>query len=622
MPKVSTFGCEPLRAWNRLEGRPRTAEFDRVLEAGVYDALWMLTRQWQFGELRGEDTGSAIFSKILMQSAPISRVKNANGVAQPYSDSQPLEKRVESMPYQPDYKSKMESAFMFLKYLDYLAVQLAVAGYNRSIYKSKLKTMCQLDAVGSVLPGDTADQILTKLDSLSNENFTTVADVSSPRYFDGFKLYNKIVANKAATITEILAGNVAHTTLVTQAVDQYKIWFERTYDTTGLAPQTAWVPQQLEYRFDCSVPNAGANNTILSAEEYYQGSLDWYSVDVNNESAVAGLYGAASAAELQTIKTDLISVIPTEAKFAGAPNSRWWQFENGNIDLGNINATTTDIAKLVCTEYALLYNTDWLIVPYRIPVGTICDVKGIVVTDVFGEQTLVLPAVQGQSDNWSGWGMFNMSTIVPSAQRITPIDTRLFVPPAIVKGMESEPLEEVHFIRDEMTNNVWALEVSVPDKLGSSIDGNNLARNYTALLQQFDPPAAIPPQQNVMFRYQLSNTVPENWIPFVPVHVPASTRKIQLQRASMPRYFKNAYTHIRPRTQVLRQGLNDQNNQTASYFIHEEEVPRSGMQLTGVSQRARWYNGSVVNWYGYRKQTGRGEGSSGLVYDRIESAVK
>ena len=29
-------------------------------------------------------------------------------------------------------------------------------------------------------------------------------------------------------------------------------------------------------------------------------------------------------------------------------------------------------------------------------------------------------------------------------------------------------------------------------------------------------------------RYQVMNTVPENWIPFIPVHVPNNNRKIQL----------------------------------------------------------------------------------------------
>ena len=60
--------CEPFRAWNRIEPRVRKEKFDRVLQNEVHDALWMLTRQWQFGEFKGEDTGSAIFAKTLLKT--------------------------------------------------------------------------------------------------------------------------------------------------------------------------------------------------------------------------------------------------------------------------------------------------------------------------------------------------------------------------------------------------------------------------------------------------------------------------------------------------------------------------------------------------------------------------
>ena len=48
------------RGWNRLEGRPRVTDFERSLRAEVRDPLWFLTRQWQFGEFRGEDAASPI----------------------------------------------------------------------------------------------------------------------------------------------------------------------------------------------------------------------------------------------------------------------------------------------------------------------------------------------------------------------------------------------------------------------------------------------------------------------------------------------------------------------------------------------------------------------------------
>jgi len=62
--------------------------------------------------------------------------------------------------------------------------------------------------------------------------------------------------------------------------------------------------------------------------------------------------------------------------------------------------------------------------------------------------------------------------------------------------------------------------------------------------------------------------------------------------------------------------------QVKPYYINEEEVPRAGIRLKSTFQRTRWYNGAVVDWYGYRKTVGRGEGSSGLAYDLVEPAKK
>jgi hypothetical protein len=52
-------------------------------------------------------------------------------------------------------------------------------------------------------------------------------------------------------------------------------------------------------------------------------------------------------------------------------------------------------------------------------------------------------------------------------------------------------------------------------------------------------------------------SVPENWIPLIPVHVDASKREIQLQRGAMLRLFEGEAdpAPIRPRTSLLRTGL-------------------------------------------------------------------
>jgi len=66
---------------------------------------------------------------------------------------------------------------------------------------------------------------------------------------------------------------------------------------------------------------------------------------------------------------------------------------------------------------------------------------------------------------------------------------------------------------------------------------------------------------------------------------------------------------------LLRDGLDT--IPAAPYFLHEEEVPRAGAIVSQSYQRTRWTNGRVIVWLGARKQAGRGEGSSGLAFDRI-----
>src|SRR5688572_24338830 len=84
--------------WNRLEGRPRREDFARSLKAEVRDPLWALCRQWQFGEFRGENTGSAIKARLQMRVGRLDTYAPADDVARPYDDTVPLEVRVEREP--------------------------------------------------------------------------------------------------------------------------------------------------------------------------------------------------------------------------------------------------------------------------------------------------------------------------------------------------------------------------------------------------------------------------------------------------------------------------------------------------------------------------------------------
>jgi hypothetical protein len=127
------------------------------------------------------------------------------------------------------------------------------------------------------------------------------------------------------------------------------------------------------------------------------------------------------------------------------------------------------------------------------------------------------------------------------------------------------------------------------------------------------PAPVVPPAAPI--RYRVMSTVPENWIPFIPVHVEGSNREIQLQRAAMPRILGSDTQKVRPRTSVLRVGLGAV--PAEPYLLHEEEVPRAGTKVSVSYRRTRWTGGRVVVWLAARRETWRGEASSGLAFDLL-----
>jgi hypothetical protein len=203
-------------------------------------------------------------------------------------------------------------------------------------------------------------------------------------------------------------------------------------------------------------------------------------------------------------------------------------------------------------------------------------------------------------------------------------DPSLLFLPTVPKVQESAPLEEVMFIRDEMANMVWAIEKTIPAPDGRGKSGATAAletRNYherlVAAAQSGAPNSSTLIPNEAKIRYDVMTGVPENWIPFIPA---ASSNQIsvQLQRASMKRLIDgdpDAPVSVKPRTTLLRAGLDVFPSE--KYFLPDEEVPRAGIRVMQSFKRTRWVDGRTFVWLGMRKETGRGEGWSGLVFDRL-----
>ena len=296
------------------------------------------------------------------------------------------------------------------------------------------------------------------------------------------------------------------------------------------------------------------------------------------------------------------------------PNARWWTFEDGRTDVGSMSVSSTDLGRLLLTEFALIYSNDWLVQPLAVGDDGLLDVKGVVVTDSFGRAFWLSPAGRGGDDDWQRWSMYTLSRRAADGAA----DRRVFLPPTAQHVQEGPVLEEVALVRDEIANLVWGIEARVPLANGRSVPGAEAAADTRAWFERLvaASPSSAPPEAVAPVRYRVMSQVPEHWIPFVAVHTPDSDRDVRLQRAALPRMIDGGPQPprlVRPRTSVL-QGEDGQ-----PLYLDEEEVPRSGTRVTLRYQRARWYDGRVVVWLANGVEVGRGEASSSLRFDQLSA---
>nr|MBP6827238.1 hypothetical protein [Saprospiraceae bacterium] len=437
------------------------------------------------------------------------------------------------------------------------------------------------------------------------------------RSMDGSTLYFHLKSPGSLASDGVAGLTAGEKSAADMAGPRFVKWFEKLYFQPKPEEGDAWEQERLEYQFACSVPDGQGGEKVLTAEEYYHDRLDWYNFDWDKGQAALGEPPVPAPETPVEKKYTTQSFIPTPVRFNGMPDTRWWAFEDGKTNFGDIKPGTTDLAKLLLVEFGLVYANDWFLLPYTVPAGSVLNIKGLTVTNTFGERYWIEAAGRGSDEAWQRWNMYSLNI---KGKKDEPADLTLLMLPTVPKIQESQPLEEIALIRDEMANMVWGIETAVPMPHGRTRAGNVAAAELLAHLQSF---IAAPPPSVVWkapFRYDIMTTVPENWIPFVPEHVPGSNRQIQLRRAAMPRFLENenppTYERVRPRTVLLREGL----DQGKPYYIHEEEVPRAGVHVLQTFQRTRWNNGKVFTWLGVKKRTGRGEGHSGLAFDRIVPA--
>lgn len=640
--------CEEFYKYARLEGRPRQTEIDDALAARIHDPLWMLARQYQFGEFQGEDAGSAIYAKVALNSKKISGFRHIGSAHKPFDGSQPLETKVERTMPAFDNKMGYRMGKRFLELFDLAGKE--TEGWPGDAYSNDF-----INAFPYVLPemdiGQSAGQLAAAARAKASTGAHWFLKAMAGKAMNGAALWSFLKEDPerikqlviSATTTNVVTEIAGQTYIINRfiahehqeaarnAATEWINWVRERWNLPESPARSAWVDEKLEYSFDIAVAEGQNRVTDLHAEAYHHGHLDWFAMDAGRNRPVRAGEKFAAGDVVREVKT----MIPTQAEFMGMPNARWWELEDGRVDPGNLKASDTDVVAVLLSQFALYYSNDWLMIPLDIECGSLTEIEGIVITDTFGQKTMVEAAHKAEQHNWKSWTIYSLARFNGGSEPVG-LDNRLLLLPSAAKVIEGAPLEEIRFIRDEMANMVWGIERIVPDGMGSGIDGYEIAANITGLYRKLDDDSkgdgqetmdqpiadALPGHQTGQtkppLKYNFGNTITENWIPFIPVHLPGSYREIHLQRASMPRITSFMQPHqVRPVTPLLRSGIDDSDSQSKPMYIFEEEVPRAGAVVKGAYQRTRWFNGRVVTWYGRQKTTGRGEGSSGLMFDYV-----
>ncbi|MFG2351733.1 hypothetical protein [Streptomyces phaeochromogenes] len=594
--------------WNRLEGRPRTTDFDRALRVEVRDPLWMLTRQWQLGEFRATDAGSPVTATYSVSTTTPTRFKPAadRTAVENLTDDRPLETVAErrSLPFAAgtdpvSFDLRLAIGRRWLKLVGSRPLLSLISLNIRQKYIARYPIALPDPQAVPDTPRVAHPEVWSELQAVAG------------RRMDGYAFYLHLKRGGAAH--EGIGGLLGlHRSELTTLGKRLVAWFDRLIDQPTATPalgttNATWDPSRLEHRFSVAagtpgVDGAGAERR-LTVQEYPGGTLDWHDFSLDPSGPLGGT-GPTSASFHRT-------VFPAPVRFSGMPLARWWAVEDGRTNFAAVKPDSTDLARLIFLEFALVYSNDWYQLPCDLPSGTYASIQGLAVTDVFGEQLWITPAGAGSDADWQRWSMFTLDTIGVDD---VPADTGLLLPPGVPKVADGPPLEEVALVRDEMANMVWGVEATVTTAVGEPRRGSEISAEHIAHRLRLKPPIT-PPAPAAPVAYQAMNSVPEHWIPFIPVHVPGQNRAVRLQRAAMPSVIDGKPVH--PRTSLMRQGF-DQGKQ---YFLNEEEVTRTGTRLSLAFNRTRWRDGRVFVWLSARRGTGRGEGSSGLAFDFLQDTT-
>ena len=560
-----------LTTWTRLEPQPRDATLARSLQAQVRDPLWFLARQWQVGEFAGDDAGSPVQATLGLTTRALTgfRAGLPGGPLVGIDDATALETQVERRPLHLKMRGSVQLGLLFLDLAEDAGLPLAT-----------------VDAFRSAFPISSTDPS----PNLAGADGLSLRTLAAGRMLDGEALFRSATAAAAGQTPDPLlppeAGDPGAAAVLADFVALRSSAFSE--DTGG-----SWQSADLDYAFGVEAAATDGDSLVLEADSFPGGHLDWYSF--------TGGPGKTSSPPVDPSYTT-ITMLPGHVTFHGMPSDRWWGFEDGQTDFGQLDAQHVDLAKLLVMEFALVYGNDWFYIPVPSPIGSAQTVTTLVVTDTFGERTLVRPVEQYPvQDSPRPWSMFKI------ADSSGAVGDAVLLAPTLGQTEDADPIEDILITRDPMAALAWAVQNTVCGAADVGVDGFEA---YLARLRQTDqspPPEPAPDLPSIA--YTLEHPPPDNWIPLVPV-LPAIGAASIFRRGTMD--LPGPGGSVLQLTAVAELLEPDH-----PFYLTDRIVTPIGVSAQRYLRRTRRPDGSTIVWLANRSGPGRGLGASGLKFDYL-----
>jgi hypothetical protein len=373
-------------------------------------------------------------------------------------------------------------------------------------------------------------------------------------------------------------GGIADPAAALAALIDWYGWYRGLVAPLPDPASDCWIDERLEYRFSLV---AGA--TVFRAPAFGGGRIDWCALDGVRPPPP---FGPPPDPPPPGPVVGRQTMLATPLRFAGMPADRYWQFEDGQVNLGALQVQPHDLARLLLVEFATVYGNDWLVVPVDVPLGSYTELPSVTYTTTFGEEFTVAPA--DDRDRSSRFRLFETSVV----GSLTDTLPGLLVPPSVVGVLDGTAAEEVLFLRDEMANKAWAVERSVTGPSGIVRSRHD---------EGYPPPFEPGTDPGAELDYLLETDVPAWWIPFLPVAT--GYRTFALRKGAI----LSGGAPVEPLGVLLRPG--------EALVVRDEEIPREGVRVRRMPTLTRGIDGTYARWIARRVTVGRGEGASGLAFD-------